>query len=141
MAKVYAINVSPARGERLSLREATLIKGKGIAEDRHSGGDRQVSLMAMEALDRVKELKGLCTGRFSANILTQELDYHALHIGDILNFGDCAIELSEVGKPCHEQCELLQVGRGCPLPDACAFGRVVYEGKLRVGVPVLKSAR
>lgn len=139
MVRVYSINVSPVKGKTVSLREASLKSGKGITGDRHNGGDREVSLTAMEALALTKELEGLCTSKFSANIVTEGLDYATLHKGDVLSFGDCALELTEVGKTCYDQCPLSREGKRCLLRDSCAFGRVIREGMLRVGATVHKG--
>ncbi len=139
MVEVYALCVRPARGERLSLDEATLTAGKGLEGDRGSGGDRQVSLIAQEALEAVGAYGGLCTGRYSANIVTRGLDYAALKTGDILCIDDCIVVLSGMGKPCHEACPKTE--EGCPLPGACAFGRVIRGGTVRVGSTVTLGGR
>jgi molybdopterin adenylyltransferase len=139
MVEVYALCVRPARGERLSLDQAALIAGKGLKGDRSSGGDRQVSLIAQEALEEAGSYGGLCTGRYSANIVTRGLDYAALKTGDILCIDDCIVGLSEMGKPCHQACPKIE--EGCPLPGACAFGRVIRGGAVRVGSIVTLGGR
>lgn len=136
MATVCALNVRTADKKRRTLSEAALIANKGFALDSRGGGDRQVSLMSAEAMEQAKELNGLCTGKFAANIVTKDLNYSSLRAGDILCIGECAIEITGVGKPCYEQCALHQSGSACPLPSACAFGRVKRGGRISTGMPL-----
>ncbi|MFZ5975443.1 MAG: MOSC domain-containing protein [Bacillota bacterium] len=139
MATVYAMSVGTTDKKRRTLTGAMLVEDKGFALDSRGGGDRQVSLAALEALEQAKQYKGLCTGKFAANIVTKGLNYSVLHAGDILRIGQCVIELTMVGKPCYQECGLAQRGRVCSLPSGCAFGRVKRSGWVRTGMAVRRG--
>lgn len=114
--------------------QAALIAGRGLAGDAVSGReDRQLSLLAGELLPGLRELDGLCTRKFQPNLVTQGVDYAALHPGVTLRIGQARIEITAQGKRCFDECPFRQRGERCPLPNNCAFGRVLAGGDIAVG--------
>lgn len=111
-----------------------LIQGEGLEGNYHTGGTRQVSLMASEALNSLETLKGagLCLKKFAANLITTGLNYEVLKPGDQLAVGEAVIELSEVGKHCFFECELFQQKSVCPLTTMSAFAEVIRSGRISI---------
>ena len=122
---------APLEGGRTDEPSLALDERLGVVNDRKSAKDGSVSLLSGEAEETIRAAGGLCTGRFSANIVTSGLDYAILQIGTRLKIGETELEITRVGKPCFEECALFQQGKQCPLPRSCAFARVLRGGTIQ----------
>ena len=84
MGRIVALSVSPARGTRKSnVPSVRLVAGEGLLGDAHAGpGRRQVSLLAVESIERMRAL-GLDVGPgdFAENITTAGIDLRGLTPG------------------------------------------------------------
>lgn len=103
----------------------------GVIGDYKSAKDGSVSLLSGEAEEQIRGLGGLCTGKFAANIVTSGMDYAGLAPGMRLMIGSCELEITRIGKPCYEDCTIVQAGETCPLPGSCAFAGVLRGGEIR----------
>ncbi len=122
---------APLEGGRTDEPSLALDERLGVANDRKSAMDGSVSLLSGEAEEEIRSAGGLCTGRFSANIVTSGLDYAKLRVGTRLKIGETELEIARVGKPCFEECALFRQNEPCPLPRSCAFARVLRGGAIR----------
>ena len=122
-----------AKGARDMVGKLTLDAKEGVLGDYKSAQDGSVSLLSGEAEARIRAAGGLCTDRFSANIVTRGLDYSKLRAGSRLSIGETELEIARVGKSCFAACALFQQGEPCPLPASCAFAYVRRSGKIRAG--------
>ena len=130
------IQIKTAKGlPMLQCKTGMLLEGVGLEGNYHTGGPRQVSLMAFEAHKSVESLKGagLCLEKYAANLLTTGLDYSALKPGDRIAVGEALLMLSEVGKHCFVECVLFQQKSTCPLTTMSAFAEVVRSGRIVIG--------
>lgn len=135
MATVEAICISKKKGiVKKALDNATFRVNWGIAGDAHGGKwHRQVSLLAGESIDRVKEqLPGLRDGAFAENIITRGIDLTAIQVGDRLQVGDAVIlEITQIGKKCHNQgCAIKKATGDCIMPREGLFAKVVTGGTI-----------
>jgi MOSC domain-containing protein YiiM len=108
----------------------------GIVGDAHAGPwHRQVSLLARESIDRVREvLPDLGDGDFAENVVTAGVDLPDLRIGDrLLLGGKSLLEVTQIGKECHEACAIRQAIGDCIMPREGIFCRVIEGGPLRAG--------
>lgn len=137
MSIVEAICISSERGVTKSpIPEAEFIAEWGIAEDAHAGkGHRQVSMLSAESIDRMRErIPGLTEGAFAENIITRGLDLTQIRIGDIVRIGsDVILEVTQLGKECHEACEIGRSTGACIMPVEGVFVRVLSGGSARPG--------
>ena len=131
--RVERLTRAPESGERTDVSELSLAEHFGVFNDRKSAKDGSVSLLSGEAEARIRAAGGLCTDRFSANIVTRGLDYSKLRAGSRLSIGETELEIARVGKSCFAACALFQQGEPCPLPASCAFAYVRRSGKIRAG--------
>lgn len=134
--KVTGIQTKASKGLPMVSRDSVLlIEHIGLEGNYHSGGSRQVSLVASEALEVLSLLvgSGLCLEKYAANLVTKGLDYSLLQLGDRLLAGEAVLELTEVGKPCHFECALFQQKSVCPLTTMSAFAIVIAGGQIQVG--------
>ena len=121
---------APQGAPRETVESVVLDERLGVVGDHKSAKDGSVSLLSGETEERIRTLGGLCTAKFAANIVTQGLDYAELAVGMRLVIGSAILEITRVGKPCYEACEIAQSGETCPLPRNCAFSRVLRGGEI-----------
>lgn len=109
-------------------------KAWGINDDAHAGDwHRQVSLLAGESIDQVKEiLPELEKGAFAENIITRGVNLNKLGIGSRLQVGSTVIlEITQIGKECHNSgCAIKKVTGDCIMPREGIFARVIEGGKV-----------
>jgi len=136
MAKVVAVCISEKKGVRKhSVPRAEIKKGVGLVGDAH-GDDamRRISLLAKESVDKMQgEFHALEPGDFAENILTEGLIVYELPIGTRLKVGTTELEITQIGKECHKDCEIRRLTGDCAMPREGVFAEVVEEGEVRVG--------
>jgi len=135
--RVRAISISKQKGmSKTNVPEADLEAGLGIVGDAHAdGGHRQVSLLAAEEIEQLRD-KGasVSPGEFAENITTQDLDLRALKVGSRLRIGDGAeLVVTQLGKHCHGRCAIFAKLGDCIMPRDGIFARVTASGRIRVG--------
>ena len=138
MATILSINISEKKGTpKTTISEGTLIVDFGFEGDAHAGKwHRQVSLLAKESIEKAKGMRtdGLCHGMFAENITTEGITLHTLPIGTRLRLGDEAvIEISQIGKECHDGCAIRQLVGQCIMPKEGVFARVIIGGTVKAG--------
>ena len=135
MAFVEAVCLSHRKGivkkeqEQVSVRENWGIEGDAHAGEWH----RQISLLAGESIDTVKEvLPTLKKGAFAENIITRGLDLSSLSIGDRLQIGaEVVLEITQIGKECHNSgCAIKKATGDCIMPREGIFAQVIKGGTL-----------
>ena len=110
---------------------ARILEDWGIEGDAHSGpGERQVSLLSTEEIDRMRDLiPDLRPGDFAENIVTQGVDLNAIGIGDRIRIGEqIVLEVARIGKECHSSCRIRQITGECIMPEKGVFARVLKGG-------------
>ena len=134
--KVVAVCTSANKGERkTNVGRAEMVPGMGLAGDAHAGFvHRQVSLLAMESIDKMRR-KGLDVGPgdFAENITTEGLELASLPVGTRLKIGGALLEVSQIGKKCHARCAIYQQAGDCVMPKEGIFAIVVAGGLVAVG--------
>ncbi|NJC88059.1 MAG: MOSC domain-containing protein [Desulfuromonas sp.] len=135
--EIIAVCTSANKGERKSdMKAGVLVKGFGLESDAH-GGDwhRQVSLLATESIDKMRAA-GLDVGPgdFAENLTTRGLELCSLPIGTRLRIGGGALlEISQIGKICHERCAIYYQAGDCVMPREGIFAVVLEGGPVRTG--------
>ncbi len=115
--------------------EIALIADHGVEGDGHAGPwHRQVSLLAQESVDSMRA-KGLDVGPgdFAENITTEGVAVAELPIGTRLRMGGCLVEVTQIGKVCHDHCAIYRAAGDCVMPREGIFARVLEGGSLRAG--------
>lgn len=134
--KVLAVCMSAAKGEKKQVCESIQLEvGAGVVGDAHVGNwHRQVSLLPNEAVDELRAvLPELKAGDFAENILTEGLDLKSLPVGTVLQVGTALLAITQIGKQCHNDCEIKrQVGK-CAMPTQGVFAVVIKSGEVRCG--------
>jgi MOSC domain-containing protein YiiM len=129
--KIISINVSDKKGvKKVPVKSAMFIEEMGIENDAHAApGDRQVSLLAIEDIDTMRN-KGieLKNGDFAENLTTKGVDLPSLPIGTDLTVGEVVLQVSKIGKECHHGCAIKQQVGDCVMPRRGIFARVIKGG-------------
>ncbi|MBQ9686507.1 MAG: MOSC domain-containing protein [Oscillospiraceae bacterium] len=136
MASVVAVCISERKGTmKHPVPEVRLRLRHGIEGDAHAGDwHRQVSLLANESVDRMKQVfPDIPIGAFAENILTEGLAVHELPVGTRLRVGETLLEITQIGKECHADCAIRQQVGDCVMPREGVFAVVVEEGCIRPG--------
>jgi len=133
-AHVVAVCKSDRKGERKSPVEHVLLKEEhGVADDAHAGEwHRQVSLLAIESIEKMRAM-GLRVGPgdFAENITTSGIDLVALPLGTRLTVGDALVEITQIGKECHNRCAIYHQAGDCVMPKEGVFARVIRGGDVK----------
>ncbi len=135
MAYVEAVCTSHKKGIVKREQEKVVLKENfGIEADAHAGDwHRQISLLAGESIDTVKEtLPTLKNGAFAENIITRGIDLTQLAVGDRLQVGDnIVLEITQIGKECHNSgCAIKKATGDCIMPKEGLFAIVVAGGTI-----------
>ena len=136
MAQVVSVNISEKKGMRKHPVPYIDVRLRhGIVGDAHAGDwHRQVSLLANESVDRMrKEGLTLAAGDFAENILTEGLTLRTLPVGTVLRAGEVRLEVTQIGKECHNDCEIRRMTGMCVMPTDGIFAVVLNEGVIRPG--------
>ena len=137
MAKVISVNISEKKGTVKHPVEKGLFKlNLGLEGDAHAGNwHRMVSFLGNESIDKMRTtgVKGLSSGIFAENITTEGLILYELPIGTKLRVGEVMFEITQIGKECHNGCEIKKLVGDCVMPREGVFGRVLSEGWIKAG--------
>ena len=138
MASVVAVCKSKKKGtKKEAVAEGIFKEDYGLIGDAHANclPNRQVSLLALESIDKMESLGlNLRPGDFAENITTEGVDLLHLPIGTKIFVGDeVTLEVTQIGKECHTGCAIRrQIGQ-CIMPEEGIFGRVVHGGLVKPG--------
>ncbi|MBI5115153.1 MOSC domain-containing protein [Candidatus Poribacteria bacterium] len=131
---VVSISISAEKGMRKTpIESATLCVEHGIEGDAHAGAwHRQVSLLAEESIEKMRE-KGLDVsyGDFAENITTRGLVLYEMPIGTRLRIGEILLEVTQIGKECHDRCAIYYAAGDCVMPREGIFARVLRGGTIK----------
>ncbi len=136
MGKLITICISEQKGTlKTEVEKANFIEDFGIEGDAHAGKwHRQVSLLSFERIEEFRN-KGAKVelGAFGENLVIEGFELNKLPIGQRIQIGDVLLEVTQIGKECHDKCAIFyQVGE-CIMPTNGIFTRVVKGGVLKPG--------
>ncbi len=154
MGKIESINISKRKGvPKKPVGSASLLPGMGMEGDAHAApGDRQLSLLMVEAIERqravleermrsgaaaggpAEKTVELVPGIYAENLTTRGIDLTAVNIGDVLNAGEgIRLRVSKIGKECHTRCAIFTLVGDCVMPREGVFCEVIKGGAIRPG--------
>ena len=132
--KIKAISLSKTKGnKKKNIAIVVLKEDFGILGDAHGGSERQVSLLAIESIEKMQK-KGLdvSPGDFAENITTQGINLINLKLGSRLEIGKTALlEVTHIGKVCHNRCNIYYQVGDCVMPREGIFCKVIEGGVIK----------
>jgi Uncharacterized protein conserved in bacteria len=137
MASILAVNIS----EKKRVAKSPIEKGyfevnHGLVGDVHAGkGNRQVSLLGQETIAKMKKsgIKGFCTVKFTENLTTEGIVLYELTVGTKMKIGEVFLEVTQIGKECHQGCEIRKLVGDCVMPREGIFVKVLKAGWIKKG--------
>lgn len=139
MSKVRAICISEKKGTaKVQVPKAEFIEDFGIKGDAHAGKwHRQVSLLAFEKIEDFRADGGnVDFGAFGENLVVDGIELNKLPIGQKIKIGEVLLEVTQIGKKCHDKCVIYyQVGI-CIMPAYGIFTKVLNGGEITLGEEV-----
>lgn len=136
MGTVLAVCISKERGTKKTEVPFIDIRiNHGILGDAHAGDwHRQISLLADESINSMRDLNiDVSYGDFAENIVTKGINLKSLPLGTILCIGSTKIKVTQIGKKCHNDCEIKRLVGTCVMPTDGVFAEVVKEGRITPG--------
>ena len=138
LGKVVAVCRSEKTGTKKEpCGEGIFLEDYGLEGDAHAsrGIARQVSLLAEGSIDKMRNLGlELNPGDFAENLTVEGMELFTLPVGTRLKVGEEVIlEISQIGKACHQGCAIFQAVGACVMPKEGVFARVIRNGKIRTG--------
>lgn len=136
MGRIEAICMSEKRGvQKHPIQSVTLLADWGLEGDAHGGHwHRQVSLLSVEKIEDFRR-RGATVGygAFGENLVVSGVDVSSLPVGTLLRIGPALLEMTQIGKECHNHCAIYQVVGDCIMPREGVFARVLEGGMIHVG--------
>lgn len=118
------------------IEEGFFEKDMGLVGDIHSSkGSKEVSIFTAGGWDEIllSYTEGLCINRFHENIRIKNLELYRLKVGHNIKIGESVQEVTQIGKRCFPECEIVKKGKTCPLSKQVIFTRVLESGRVRIG--------
>ena len=136
MACVKAVCISEKKGTRkVEVPSIKVLVNHGIVGDAHAGNwHRQISLLAEESIGKMRQSgMELTPGAFAENIVTEGIELNTLLVGTKLKIGNTMLEVTQIGKECHNDCEIKKTAGKCVMPTEGIFAIVLTEGIISRG--------
>ena len=135
MGKILAICTSPRRGTvKTAVPSAVLTPEWGIVGDAHGGNwHRQVSMLSAEKIEAFRKKVWVDYGAFGENLVVEGFDLATLPVPSFFAIGDAVLEMTQIGKECHNDCVIKQQTGECIMPHEGVFARVLTGGEIHVG--------
>ncbi|TRX70973.1 MOSC domain-containing protein [Carboxylicivirga sp. M1479] len=134
--QIKSVNISEKKGTKKTPLKSILLNKNGVEGDAHSGPwHRQVSLLGLESYQKTEEASGtkLNFGDFAENISTEGMALHYTKIFDRFVGDNIELEVTQIGKKCHNGCEIKELTGDCVMPKEGIFCRVIKGGQLQSG--------
>jgi len=137
-AMVKAVCLSEEKGiTKKVIEKGVLIEDFGLKGDAHAGKwHRQLSLLDESSIDKMRgHGYKLNYGDFAENITTEGLEnLYKLPVGQKLRIsGEIILEVTQIGKKCHHDCEIMQKIGECVMPKEGIFAKVIKGGIIKAG--------
>ena len=136
MGKIMAVCTSDIKGvQKEKQASIELVVEHGIQGDAHAGKwHRQVSLLSYEKIEAFKKRGAdVEDGAFGENVVVSGIDLSALPVGTLLQSGEVELEVTQIGKECHQHCAIYHAVGDCIMPREGIFTRVLKGGVIGNG--------
>ena len=136
MGTIRAVCLGDKKGAaKNNVGQAEFVVEHGLKGDAHAGaGDRQVSLLSLQKIEAFRATgANVGYGDFGENIVADGIDFATLPIGTKLCCGTVLMEISKIGKECHNRCAIFHNMGDCIMPREGVFARVLQGGIIHTG--------
>lgn len=136
MGIVKAVCISEKKGTaKRNVGECRFIEDWGLENDAHAGKwHRQVSLLSFDEVEKFRARgANVADGAFGENLLVEGFDFKTFPVGTVFECNDVVLEMTQIGKQCHSECEIFHQVGDCIMPREGVFARVLHGGVIKEG--------
>jgi MOSC domain-containing protein YiiM len=140
MAHVVGVCTSEKKGEKKKdIHEGILKADFGLVGDAHSeaGWHRQLSMLGTSSIEKMNKLGvDVGSGDFAENltVFDDTFKLFLLPVGTQIQIGrDILVEVTQIGKECHEHCAIFKKVGTCVMPVEGIFVRILKGGLIKTG--------
>ncbi len=140
MAKVVGVCTSDKKGQKKhDIQQGELKENYGLVGDAHAcaGWHRQLSMLGTSSIDKMIKLGAdVGSGSFAENLTIQDDEFklYNLPIGTKMTIGkDILVEVTQIGKECHDRCAIFKQVGTCVMPVEGIFVRILKGGMVKAG--------
>ena len=136
MSRILGICISEKRGtQKYLVPEVKIEENWGIEGDAHGGNwHRQISLLSYEKIQEFRARGARVDfGAFGENLVVDGIDFSSLPVGTRFRIGEAVLELTQIGKECHNHCQIFQKMGDCIMPREGVFTEIIHGGKIKEG--------
>jgi MOSC domain-containing protein YiiM len=140
MGEVVAVCISEKKGTaKKNIGGCRFIENYGLENDAHAGNwHRQVSLLSYEEVEKFRARGAdVADGAFGENLLVKGFDFKTYPVGTIFKCNDVVLEITQIGKKCHSECEIFHMVGDCIMPREGVFAKVLKGGVIKNGDELL----
>ena len=133
---IRSLNISEKKGTKKDpVESAKFIEGHGMEGDSHAGPwHRQITILSAEEIEAADAGRGIATfGAFAENITLGGIDIKKVKPLDKFQIGEVSLEVTQIGKECHDNCAIGKALGQCIMPLLGIFTRVLSGGELKTG--------
>ncbi|MBQ5781252.1 MAG: MOSC domain-containing protein [Spirochaetaceae bacterium] len=137
--EIIAVCVSEKKGvAKVDVGQRKVIENFGLEGDAHGAQNfnRQVSLISADKIIEFEKTAGIkvARGAFGENFIATGIDFATLPLGTKFLLGDgVELELTQIGKECHDGCSIKAAVGKCIMPKEGVFCKVLKGGNVKVG--------
>jgi len=133
---IKAVCISEKKGTaKVNINSGRFIENFGLEKDAHAGNwHRQISLLSYEKVEEFRARgANVSDGAFGENLLVTGFDFKCYPIGTKFQCNDVLLEITQIGKQCHNECEIFRQVGDCIMPREGVFAVVLHGGDIQVG--------
>ena len=139
MGNIVAVCISEKKGTaKQNVGTCRFIENWGLEKDAHAGSwHRQVSLLSYDEVEKFRQRgANVADGAFGENLLVKGFDFKTYPVGTIFKCNDVVLEITQIGKKCHSECEIFHQVGDCIMPREGVFAEVITGGHIKIGQEV-----
>jgi TatD DNase family protein len=133
---VKAVCLSKEKGgAKKDFGRGELVANHGLKGDAHAGDwHRQISLLSLKKIEEFRSRGAQVEyGAFGENLVVDGIDFSGLPVGTVFRCGDALLEMTQIGKECHNHCAIYNSVGDCIMPREGVFAKVLRGGEVKVG--------
>lgn len=142
--RIASVNVAGKKGVAKAPQAVIrLVEGSGVEGDAHAGSwHRQVSLLDTSSVEKMRAGGAdVGPGSFGENVTTEGIALYRLPVGAHLRLGSTLVEVTQIGKECHDRCAIYARVGDCVMPREGIFARVLEGGDVAPGDGIVIDRR
>jgi molybdopterin adenylyltransferase len=135
--EILSVNISEKKGVIKKPVDSIILNETGIEGDAHAGyWHRQVSLLAQESIEKAEITAGakFPPGTFAENLTSRGIELHKTALFDKFICNEIELEVTQIGKKCHNTCAIGKQIGNCIMPLEGIFCRVIRGGEVKPGM-------